>query len=56
MFLVVTANLTDKVVEGPLDVDAGLGGRLDELAAKLLGQGLTLYNSVKRIRVSRSAP
>lgn len=40
--LVVAADLTDEVVEGILDVDAGLGGGFDELAAELTGQGLTL--------------
>lgn len=41
--LVVAADLADEVVEGVLDVDAGLGGGLDELAAELAGQGFTLY-------------
>jgi len=41
-FLVVAADLADEVVEGVLDVDAGLGGGLNELAAELSGQGLTL--------------
>lgn len=40
--LVVATDLTDEVVEGILDMDAGLGGGLDELAAKLSGQGFTL--------------
>ena len=40
--LVVAADLADEIVEGVLDVDAGLGGGLDELAAELSGQGLTL--------------
>jgi hypothetical protein len=45
-FLVVAADLADEVVEGVLDVDAGLGGGLDELAAELSGQGLTLCGQV----------
>lgn len=35
--LVVAADFTDEVVESVLDVDAGLGGGLDELAAELAG-------------------
>ena len=41
--LVVAADFADEVVEGVLDVDARPGGGLDELAAELAGQGLTLY-------------
>lgn len=40
--LVVAADFTDEVVEGVLDVDAGLGGGFDELAVELSGQSLTL--------------
>jgi hypothetical protein len=40
--LVVATDLTDEVVEGVLDVDAGLGGGLNELATELAGQGFTL--------------
>lgn len=40
--LVVAADLADEVVEGVLDVDAGLGGGFDELAAELAGQSFAL--------------
>lgn len=45
--LVVAADLADEIVEGVLDVDAGLGGGLDELAAELSGQGFTLYRKMR---------
>lgn len=45
--LVVAADLTDEVVEGVLDVDAGFGGGLNELAPELSGQSLTLCFEVK---------
>lgn len=35
--LVVTADFANKVVESVIDVDAGFGGGLDELAAELVG-------------------
>lgn len=40
--LVVATDLTDEVVEGVLDVDAGLGGGFDELAAELAGERFAL--------------
>ena len=40
--LVVAADLADEVVEGVLDVDAGLGGGFDELAAELTGERFAL--------------
>lgn len=41
-FLVVATDLADEVVEGVLDVDAGLGGGFDELAAELAGERFAL--------------
>ena len=40
--LVVPADLADELVEGLVDVDLLFGGRLDELAAKVLGKVLAL--------------
>jgi hypothetical protein len=54
-FLVVAADLTDKVVESVFDVRAGLGGGLDELAAELSGQGFTLCMERKGDSVSFEA-
>jgi hypothetical protein len=39
---VVSANLSDNVIESLVDIDTRLCRRLDELAAKRTGQGLTL--------------
>lgn len=41
-FLVVATDLADEVVEGVLDVDTGLGGGFDELAAELTGERFAL--------------
>lgn len=41
-FLVVATDLADEVIEGVLDVDAGLGGCFDELAAELAGERFAL--------------
>lgn len=40
--LVVSTDLTDKVIESVFDIDARLGGCLDELAAKLTSQVMAL--------------
>jgi hypothetical protein len=42
-FLVVSADFTDNVVEGVVDVDARFRRRLDEFAAKVLGEVLALW-------------
>lgn len=42
-FAVETTDLADDIVEGLVYVDARLGRRLDELAAEVLCQGLTLW-------------
>jgi hypothetical protein len=39
---VVATDLADEVVEGVLDVDAGLGGGFDELTAELAGERFAL--------------
>jgi hypothetical protein len=40
--LVVSADFSDNVIEGVVDVDARFRRRLDEFAAKVLGKGLAL--------------
>lgn len=49
-FLVVAANLADKVVEGVFDVDAGLGRGFDEFAAELAGERFALCRGLAAIR------
>lgn len=40
---VVSADFSDNIIESLVDIDSGLGRRLDELAAKRPGQCFTLY-------------
>jgi hypothetical protein len=47
-FLVVSADFPDNVVEVVVDVDARLRRRLDEFAAKVLGEVLSFYMELVR--------
>jgi hypothetical protein len=47
-FLVVSADFTDNVVEGVVNVDAGFGRGFDEFAAKVLGEVLALCDGAQQ--------
>lgn len=52
-FLVVATDLTDKLVEGVFDIDAGFGGGFHELATELSGEGFSFCMELAGVKERR---